>query len=211
MSDKKKKKDKEKMEEKKKKPDKTDEKKKEKHECNDSQDKRRKKRDVRTVTTGPILRNAKTKEVVVLVKNLDKIPREVTISVVDLNECEFPKRTFLNGKIMTEDSALLELNENGVLNLPDPSVETVIIPPSQTLITRATPLVPPSTNLAEGFEVRIAGLTEDIVINTWGVDETGVIQNGNTMLLSSPDVRAHFIDMFAAQGLADILRDLGFT
>ena len=135
-------------------------------------------------TSGAIWRNPETEKIVVSLLNKSDVARTVTVSVVDWQGCaqaEMPKEAFLCGE--SQPSLF-----NGI-----PTPLTFTIPAKKLLVVHATPqnawqLVDPC------YEVLVKGPGDPIVpndpitppdpviFNTWGINDAGVPQEGNTVL-----------------------------
>ncbi|MGE7926873.1 hypothetical protein [Lysinibacillus xylanilyticus] len=135
-------------------------------------------------TTGAIWRNPATETIVVTLLNKSDVSQTVTVSVLDWQNCaqeEMPKEAFLCGE--SQPSLF-----NGT---PTPLIFT--IPAKKLLVVHATPqnAWQPSDPC---YEVLVKAPPDPIVptdpitpndpviLNTWGINDIGVPQEGNTVL-----------------------------
>ncbi|MGG2112296.1 hypothetical protein ABFY60_17505 [Lysinibacillus pakistanensis] len=139
-------------------------------------------------TTGAIWRNPATEMIVVTLLNKTDTPQTVTISVLDWQSCsqeEMPKEAFLCGESLP---SLF----NGT---PTPLIFT--IPAKKLLTVHATPqnawqpvdpvyevlIMFPPDPITPPDPIRPTFAPRDpIIFNTWGINNTGVPQEGNTVL-----------------------------
>ncbi|WP_374966755.1 hypothetical protein [Lysinibacillus sp. RS5] len=135
-------------------------------------------------TSGAIWRNHETEKIVVSLLNKSDVDRTVTVSVVDWQNCaqeEMPKEAFLCGE---SQSSLF----NGT-----PTPLTFTIPAKKLLVIHAIPqnIWQPNDPI---YEVLVITPTDPvlptdpvfpndpIIFNTWGINDSGVPQVGNTVL-----------------------------
>jgi len=129
-------------------------------------------------TSGAIWRNPETEKIVVSLLNKSDVARTVTVSVVDWQNCaqaEMSKEAFLCGE--SQPSLF-----NGT-----PTPLTFTIPAKKLLVVHATPqnIWLPNDPIYEVL-VNSPGdpvLPPDpVIFNTWGINDAGVPQEGNTVL-----------------------------
>jgi len=144
--------------------------------------------DPNNFTTGAIWRNPATETIVVSLLNKTNTSQTVTVSVIDWQSCdqaEMPKDAFLCGE--SQPSLF-----NGT-----PKPLTITIPAKQLLTVHATPqnawqpvdpfyevlvMFPPDP-VTPPDPIRPSFAPGDpIIFNTWGINNTGVPQEGNTVL-----------------------------
>jgi hypothetical protein len=135
-------------------------------------------------TTGAIWRNPATETIVVTLLNKSDVSQTVTVSVIDWQNCaqeEMPNEAFLCGE--SQPSLF-----NGT-----PSPLTFTIPAKKLLVVHATPqnawqptdpcyevlVKSPGDPVLPGDPVVP---NDPIILNTWGINDIGVPQEGNTVL-----------------------------
>ena len=135
-------------------------------------------------TTGAIWRNPATETIVVTLLNKSDVFQTVTVSVIDWQNCaqeEMPNEAFLCGE--SQPSLF-----NGT-----PSPLTFTIPAKKLLVVHATPqnawqptdpcyevlVKSPGDPVLPGDPVVP---NDPIILNTWGINDIGVPQEGNTVL-----------------------------
>jgi len=140
-------------------------------------------------TTGAIWRNPATETIVVTLLNKSDAPQTVTVSVLDWQNCaqeEMPKEAFLCGESPSSlfyDPAtpltftipakkLLVIHatpQNGWLP-NDPCYEVLVKHPSDPIVP-TDPIFPTDPVVPN----------DPVIMNTWGINSTGVPQEGNTL------------------------------
>ncbi|WP_085993146.1 hypothetical protein [Oceanobacillus senegalensis] len=119
-----------------------------------------------TVTSGPILRNPNTEEVIVSVLNEDDCPQKATVSVADTSMCpafELPKEATICGELVTDPLPPSDTEIDLGMVFPPVTVE---IPPDEIAIIRGPTLRIPLTD-ADTYEVKATAATPNINIKTW--------------------------------------------
>ncbi|PJO45047.1 hypothetical protein [Lysinibacillus xylanilyticus] len=135
-------------------------------------------------TTGAIWRNPATETIVVTLLNKSDIPQTVTVSVLDWQNCaqeEMPKEAFLCGEsqpslfngtptpliftIPAKKLLVVHATPQNVWQPADPCYEVLVKAPPDP-ITPPDPVVP----------------NDPVILNTWGINDIGVPQEGNTVL-----------------------------
>lgn len=145
-------------------------------------------------TTGAIWRNPATETIVVTLLNKTDTPQTVTVSVLDWQNCgqeEMPKEAFLCGEslpslfngtptpltftIPAKKLLVIHATLQNAWQPVDPVYEVLVMFPPDP-ITPPDPIAPPDPirpTFAPG---------DPIIFNTWGINNAGVPQEGNTVL-----------------------------
>lgn len=139
-------------------------------------------------TTGALWRNPATETIVVTLLNRTNTSQTVTVSVIDWQSCdqaEMPKDAFLCGE--SQPSLF-----NGT-----PKPLTFTIPGKKLLTVHATPqnawqsvdpvyevfvMAPPDPVAPPAPITPFFTPPDPIIFNTWGINNTGIPQEGNTVL-----------------------------
>lgn len=135
-------------------------------------------------TTGAIWRNPTTETIVVTLLNKSDVPQTVTVSVLDWQNCaqeEMPKEAFLCGEsqpspfygpatpltftIPAKKLLVVHATPQNAWQPGDPCYEVLVKTPGDPIFP-SDPVVP----------------NDPVILNTWGINDVGVPQEGNTVL-----------------------------
>lgn len=158
-----------------------------------------------TLTSGPLFRNADTDFIQVSALNQTDEPQTVTIAVQNYQDtCEgnvYPSYGYLCGELINDDNGGSDdtvRNSNGGCIYCEPEgvnpfvgPVTFTIPPRQLFSLRVfrpqEPISPQDPVYVvrvtrPGDPIRPTDPFSPVIINTWGINFAGVIQQGNTVL-----------------------------